>query len=109
VRFLGRKVYLAALVILVSAMRQGPTPRRSRELSRLFGADATTIARWLTFWREHFPQTPFWKVARGRIVPVAEILAFPRCLLEAFLRTGDACQGWARFLQFLSPITTAGG
>ena len=30
VRFLGRKVYLGAVVILVSAMRQGPTPRRVR-------------------------------------------------------------------------------
>ena len=33
VRFLGRKVYLGAVVILVSAMRQGPSPRRVRELS----------------------------------------------------------------------------
>ena len=33
VRFLGRKVYLGAVVILISAMRQGPTPRRVRELS----------------------------------------------------------------------------
>ena len=36
VRFLGRKVYLGAVVILVSAMRQGPTPRRVRELTELF-------------------------------------------------------------------------
>ena len=33
VRFLGRKVYLGAVVILISAMRQGPTPRRFLELS----------------------------------------------------------------------------
>ena len=108
VRFLGRKVYLAALVILVSAMRQGPTPRRARELSRLFGGDGATIARWQVFWREHFPRTPFWKIARGRLVPVVEIVAFPRSLLEAFLCTDDPCQGWARLLQFLSPITIAG-
>jgi hypothetical protein len=34
VRFLGRKVYLGAIVVLISAMRQGPTPRRVRELCR---------------------------------------------------------------------------
>ena len=45
VRFLGRKVYLGAVVVLISAMRQGPTPRRARELSTLFGADRATIAR----------------------------------------------------------------
>ena len=39
VRFLGRKVYLGAIVILISAMRQGPSPRRVRELSERFGAD----------------------------------------------------------------------
>ena len=49
VRFLGRKVYLGAVVVLISAMRQGPTPRRARELSRLFGVDRATIARWQTF------------------------------------------------------------
>src|SRR3954449_8997127 len=45
VRFLGRKVYLAVVVILVAAMRHGPTPRRVRELSTHFGADRRTIAR----------------------------------------------------------------
>ena len=58
VRFLGRKVYLfGVVVILVAAMRQGPSPQRVRELSRLFGADRRTIARWQVFWRERFPQT----------------------------------------------------
>ena len=84
-RFLGRKVYLGAVVILVSAMRQGPTPRRVRELSRLFGVDKATIARWQSFWRDQIPQTPFWKIARARLVPVFEIVALPLSILEAFL------------------------
>ncbi len=109
VRFLGPKVYLGAVVILISAMRQGPAPRRVRELSRLFGADRRTIARWQVFWREHFPQTPFWKVARARLVPAVEIVDLPRSLLKAFLRSGDPRQDWARLLRFLSPITIAGG
>jgi|SRR3989344_9371846 len=57
VRFLGRKVYLGAVVVLVSAMRQGLTPRRVRELSNLFGADRRTIARWQVFWREQIPRS----------------------------------------------------
>ena len=109
VRFLGRKVYLGAMVILISAMRQGPTPRRVRDLSELCGADRRTIARWLTFWREHFPRTPFWKVARGRLVPAVDIVALPLSLLEAFCRSHDACQDWSRLLKFLSPITISGG
>ena len=109
VRFLGPKVYLGAVVILVAAMRQGPSPRRVRELTRLFGADRRTIARWQVFWREQVPQTPFWKVARGRLVPRVDIATLPRSLVEAFLRTDDEHQGWGRLLRFLSPITIAGG
>jgi hypothetical protein len=109
VRFLGRKVYLGAVIVLVAAMRQGPSPRRVRELSRLFGADRRTIARWQVFWREHFPDTPFWKVARGRLVPAVEVATLPLAILEAFLRSDDSCQGWGRLLRFLSPITIAGG
>jgi len=109
VRFLGRKVYLSAVVILISAMRHGPTPRRVRELSRLFGVDAATIGRWQAFWRDHVSRTPFWKVARGRLVPIIEISTLPLSLLEALLRTDDPSQGWARLLRFLSPITIRGG
>ncbi len=90
-------------------MRQGPSPRRVRELSRLFGADRHTIARWRVFWSEHFPQTPFWKTARGRLVPAAEIAALPLAILEAFHRTVDPCQDWGHLLRFLAPISIAGG
>ena len=105
VRFLGRKVYLGVVVILVSAMRQGPTPRRVRELSSLFGVDRATITRWQTFWRDHVPSTPFWKLARARLVPVVEIVALPLSLVEALGRGNDPYQDWVRLLRFLSPLT----
>jgi hypothetical protein len=108
VRFLGPKVYLAAIVIVVSTMRQGPTPRRVRELSRRFGADRRTIARWQVFWREHFPQTPFWKVARAHLVPVVEIVSLPYSLVDAFLHRHPRCRGWTLLLRFLAPITVPG-
>ena len=109
VRFLGRKVYLFAVVVLVSAMRQGPSPRRVHELSQFFGADRRTIARWQVFWREQVPQTPFWKIARGRLPATAESIILPHSLLEVFLRGDDPCQSWGRLLRFLAPITTTGG
>jgi hypothetical protein len=108
-RFLGRKVYAGVIVILVSAMRQGPTPRRVRELSERFGADLTTITRWQTFWREHFPQTPFWKVARADFITLGEILSLPYSLVDAFLRRHPPREGWMLLLRFLSPITVTGG
>ena len=109
VRFLGRKVYLGAVVVLVSAMRQGPSPRRVRELTELFGASRETIYRWREFWNEHFPTSTFWKSARVRLVPVFTITEFPRSLLETFVRKGKERSGWSELLKFLSPISTAKG
>jgi hypothetical protein len=108
-RFLGRKVYLGAVVVLVTAMRQGPSPRRVAELSRLFGADRRTIVRWQVFWRDHVPQTPFWKVARGRLLPSVAVAPLPQTLLEAFVGQDEDHDGWRRLLLFLSPITITGG
>lgn len=108
-RFLGRKVYLGAIVILVSAMRQGPSPRRVGELTELFGASRETIYRWREFWNEHFPKSAFWRSARGRLVPVFTITQFPRSLLETFVRKAQERSGWGELLEFLSPISTAKG
>jgi hypothetical protein len=109
VRFLGRKLYLGAVVVLVAAMRQGPSPRRVRQLSELFDVDERTIVRWRVFWREHFLQTPFWKANRGRLVPRVDITHLPRALLDAFIHRDDSREDWKRLLNFLSPITITGG
>ncbi len=133
VRFLGRKVYLGAIILIISAMRQGPTPRQVRMLSERFGADRRTIARWQVFWREHVPQTPFWKAARARLEPVIKIVTLPYSLMDAFLQPRAPCAGeflaegddgitghpsrsspapdtgWERLLRFLAPITITGG
>lgn len=108
VRFLGRKLYLGAIVVLVAAMRQGPSPWRVRELTELFGVDVRTIARWRKFWDEHFPQTPFWKVARSSFVSLA-VADLPRVFLEAFIHRPDSQEDWERLLRFLAPITVTGG
>ncbi len=109
VRFLGRKLYLGAVVVLVAAMRHGPSSRRVRELSELFRVDERTIIRWQVFWREHFPRTTFWKVNRGRLVPRIDISKLPSALLDAFIHSDNSHEDWRRLMEFLSPITITGG
>ena len=109
VRFLGRKVYLGAIVVLVAAMRHGPNRKRIRELTDLLGADRQTIDRWRKFWKELFPQTKFWHVARGAMVPGFDEESLPLSLIQAFIRPGEARSGWKKLLVFLSPLTIAGG
>lgn len=113
VRFLGRKVYLHAVIILVAALQQGATPRRLRELSQLLDLDLDrrTLARWRVFWQEQFPRTAFWKVSRGLLLPLVEAVSLPLELLQRFLHGRDAkpLEGWKGLLFFLSPITLTGG
>jgi len=109
VRFLGLKVYLGLVVLLVTTLRQGPTPRAARELSQRFGADRRTSARWQVFWCEQFPETDFGKAQRARLTPVVEIVELPRSIVDAFLRGADSAhEDWQRLLRFLSPVTIPG-
>jgi hypothetical protein len=104
-RFLGRKVYLGAVVVLVSAMRHGATPTRVARLRALVGASPRTLARWRRGWREAFASSRFWQAAAGRFgTPIAREL-LPWSLLERF--GGDARDRLVATLRFLGPITTA--
>lgn len=108
VRFLGRKVYLGAVVVLVSAMRNGPTPRRVAELRGLLGVSERTLRRWSAWWRSAFAEGAFWRAAGGRFAPPPPAIdALPHSLLERF--GGDARDRLVGVLRFLWPITTTSG
>jgi hypothetical protein len=104
-RFLGRKVDLGAVVVLVSAMRHGATPTRVARLQELVGVSPRTLARWRRWWRDTFGTSRFWQAAAGRFgSPVAREL-LPWSLLARF--AGDVRDRLVAILRFLRPITTA--
>ena len=103
VRFLGRRIYLGVVVVLVTALRQGPSPRRSRVLAEEFKVDERTIRRWRHWWRETFPETIFWKEARARFMPSVTEGEIPSSLVRQFGRL-DCRDALLRFLTFLSPL-----
>ena len=105
VRFLGRKVYLGAVVVLVSALRQGPSPRRVGVLQGLFGVGERTLRRWRQWWQKIFAEGSFWRAAQGRFMPPIAAADLPRALAERF--GVQASDELVRLLRFLSPITTA--
>jgi hypothetical protein len=110
VRFLGQRVYLAALVVLVSAMTGGVTAGRAARMEALVGVSVRTLQRWRAWWLRTFPRTLFWKEARGLLVPSVDESRLPASLLERFRATIEqAGGGLAECLRFLSPITTRGG
>ena len=69
VRFLGRKVYVGVVVVLVAAMMHGANPRRVGQLQEALGIDARTLKRWRQWWLERFVHKSFWKAHRARFLP----------------------------------------
>jgi hypothetical protein len=104
VRFLGRKVYLGAIVVVAAVLRQGPTPWRVARLRDQLGVSADTLRRWHRWWRDAFVRTAFWRVARSRILPPVDSADLPRALLVRFI--GDGLAPVMAMLRFLSPLTT---
>ncbi len=105
VRFLGRRVYLGAVVLLVSAMQGGITDKRSADLRTRLGVSRRTLWRWRSWWREAFPGSDFWKRARGRFMPPLNDGSLPASLLASFTDEDDRSR-LIQALSFLAPLTT---
>lgn len=83
-RFLGRRVYLAATVVLIAIVRSGATAARLERLARIIPVPPDTVARWCAWWRDRFTATPFWQAARARFMPPVAEQRLPGSLLERF-------------------------
>ena len=104
VRFLGRRVYVGVVVVLVSAMMNGPNERRLQRLQQDLPVDRRTLERWRQWWTELFVQGAFWQAARGRFGRRLVEARMPLDLVEAF--GARQFEGLVKLMKFLSPITT---
>jgi len=103
VRFLGRKVYVGVIVVLISAMQHGPNAKRVEALREALGIDVRTLRRWREWWLSAFVASSFWKKAKAHFMPPLDVGAMPLSLLNAFGK--PAREGVLDLLQFLRPIT----
>lgn len=105
VLFLGRKVYLGTVVVVVSVLRQGPTPARLARLRQALGVSARTVKRWRAWWLSSFVRSDFWRAARGLLrVPLDES-RLPLSLLQAF-QAKEKPLKLVQLLRFISPLTS---
>lgn len=102
VRFLGRKHFLSAAVLLVSAARYGARPKLALELQRAYDISRGTLARWQRWWRQTVPQTTFWVVAKQRMAPPLDPSRVPVELARRF----DATAATANLIAALRFIST---
>lgn len=105
-RFLGRKVFFGAMVVLISAMQSGLNPARMKRLRELVGVSRRTVARWRDWWRRVFAGSSFWRAHRA-LALTAGTADLPASLLQSF--DGAIERQLISLLRFLAPITTGRG
>jgi hypothetical protein len=105
VRFLGRRVFLGAVVVLVSALDAGLTGRRVVALQEKFGVSVRTLRRWRAWWQKDFVASALWPVLRARLATPIKLAALPGALLERCAGADRAGQ-LTHLLRLLAPLST---
>ena len=110
-RFLGRRVYVEAVVLVASvvSLLQGSV----KVASCAMAVPVRTLKRWGAWWTESFPQSRAWHEIRSRLIPSPEQGILPRSLYERLEEElsrggsarspGDVCVMAA---QLLAPCST---
>ncbi|MGE0386212.1 MAG: hypothetical protein AB7Q97_15905 [Gammaproteobacteria bacterium] len=106
VRFLGARVYLGAVVTLVSALAHGLNGRRAALLCAQFGTSVRTLERWRQWWTQRFVATSLWSQIRGRLASAVAPAQLPAGLLER-VSGADVATRMTQLLGLLAPLTTS--
>jgi hypothetical protein len=113
VRFLGRRVYVAAIVVLACVrakplpVAETPAPERERPATQTPAplAPKRTVMRWHKWWQTGFVASALYAATRGRFVPPVCTEQLPLSLLSRF--SGTAGDKLKSTLKYLSPLSTS--
>ena len=100
-RFLGRRVYLGAVVLVASVLAQALT--QAAEIRTATGVPARTVRRWLDWWRGGFLSTAVFVALRARLVGLA-VDQIPAAILTAL--PGAIEEQVRAMLRLLCPLST---
>jgi hypothetical protein len=105
-RFLGRKVYLEIVVLLVSAMAM-MAAKLGQPLSSA-GVPRRTVRRWLSWWTQVFPSLPAWAELRARFAPPPPVeTELPQSLVSRLeVEVSAPVQVVTLAARLLTPVTT---
>jgi len=103
-RFMGRRVYWGAVILVVMTLRQNRENSASAgKLERMFGISRNTLKSWFQYFREEFPVSERWHRIRGLISATVKNSELPGALFRFFNRSSDNIEkALIRCLQFLS-------
>ena len=89
VRFLGRRIHLAVVLVLMPARRAGQASNAIRFCESLSICDRT-LQRWRVWWTETFIATTLWRADCARFMPPVTVNNLPASLLERFMGSPGA-------------------
>jgi hypothetical protein len=101
-RFLGRKVYIAVVVVLASVV--AATAGAGKKAPPGPGVPGRTVRRWRTWWTTMFVASALWTEAKARFAGMMDERQMPASLLERL--GGWGATGVQRLLRLTAPITT---
>ncbi len=101
-RFLGRRVYLGAVVILASVVAQATGV--ASESRRVTGVPARTTRRWLGWWMGPFLSTEVFMAIRARLIDV-NAAAVPASILVRLM--GTKAEQVRMLLAWMAPLSTS--
>jgi hypothetical protein len=102
VRFLGRRFYLGAVVLVASTMALARQTMAA--LKAKTGVPARTVQRWLGWWQTEFTATGLFLALAGRVVPPLDRARLPGSLLERL--GGMTAKSVLAAMRLLGPLTT---
>jgi hypothetical protein len=100
--FWERRVYWGPAVVLATASRQGVAAVSYAYLRQRLGVSASTVRRWLTYFRHVFPTVQRWTSRRGHVRADVVNDQLPGALLEHLARGRDVDEGLVITLRFLA-------
>jgi hypothetical protein len=108
-RFLGRRVYLEAIVLIATVHTMLVTTMRAAQ--EVTGVPVRTLRRWRSWWTVDFPKLNDWVLMRALFVPPPpEEIALPKSLLERLATSLGgkpmACEVLELAARLLAPVTT---
>lgn len=105
VRFLGRKVYVGAAVVIASVVARSAASVGAAR--RATGICTRTVRRWSRWWRDGYGTSEHFAEARSRMAQPVEVSGLPGSLWQRFAgRARDVLEALERLLGFIAPVTT---
>jgi hypothetical protein len=107
VRFLGRRVFLGAVVVLATALTQGLSGRRVRALCEQIPVSIRTLRRWRQWWQRDFVRSSTWGSMRARLATPVASEELPGALLRRCAQE-NTFDSLIPVLRLIAPLSSRG-